>query len=100
MILLTILVFIIILGLLVFVHELGHFIMAKRAGMKVDEFGFGFPPRLWGRKPKGSETTYSINAIPFGGFVKIQGEDGEDREDQKSFGSKKFLPRVGVVVAG
>lgn len=48
MILLAILVFIFILGLLIFVHELGHFVMAKRAGMKVDEFGFGFPPRLFG----------------------------------------------------
>ena len=69
----TALIFIIVLSVIVFVHELGHFVMAKRAGMKVEEFGFGFPPRLWGHKPKNSETTYSINAIPFGGFVKILG---------------------------
>ncbi|HEB01391.1 MAG TPA: RIP metalloprotease RseP, partial [Candidatus Portnoybacteria bacterium] len=58
----TIIVFILILGLLIFVHELGHFIMAKRAGVKVEEFGFGFPPRIFGFK-KG-ETVYSLNLIP------------------------------------
>jgi len=77
MILLAILVFILILGLLVFVHELGHFIMAKRAGMNVQEFGFGFPPRLFGFRR--GETTYSVNWIPLGGFVKITGEDGGDQ---------------------
>src|SRR6185436_13649347 len=98
MILLTILVFIVILGLLVFVHELGHFIMAKRAGMRVDEFGFGFPPRLFGIK-KG-ETTYTINLIPLGGFVKILGEDGSDSEDPRSFGNKSTWQRFSVLVAG
>ena len=98
MILLTILVFIIILGLLVFVHELGHFIMAKRAGMKVEEFGFGFPPRLFGIK-KG-DTTYSINWIPLGGFVKIVGEDGSGLEDPQSFGNKSFWRRFSVLIAG
>jgi len=70
--LLTIIVFILILGLLIFSHELGHFISAKKAGMKVEEFGFGFPPRLFGIK-KG-ETLYSINLFPIGGFVRIFGE--------------------------
>ncbi len=97
MILLTILVFIIVLGILVFVHELGHFIMAKRAGMGVEEFGFGFPPRLFGIK-KG-ETTYSINLIPLGGFVKILGENG-DSADPKAFGSKGFWARFSVLIAG
>lgn len=86
-----------VLSVLVFVHELGHFVMAKRAGMKVEEFGFGFPPRMMGFQ-KG-ETTYSINWIPFGGFVKILGEDGSSA-DPRSFTAKKFLPRVGVIVAG
>ena len=94
MILLTILVFIIILGLLVFVHELGHFVMAKRAGMKVEEFGFGFPPRLFSIKK--AETTYSINLIPLGGFVKIVGEDGTDTTDPQSFGNKSFWRRFSV----
>ena len=94
----TAIIFIIVLGVLVFVHEFGHFIFAKRAGMKVEEFGFGFPPRIWGVK-KG-ETLYSINAIPFGGFVKILGEEGEQRDNPRSFSSKPFGPRLKVIIAG
>ena len=69
----SVILFIIILAVLVFVHELGHFIAAKRSGIRVDEFGIGFPPRLfsWRR----GETLYSFNLIPFGGFVKIFGEN-------------------------
>ncbi len=95
---LTAIIFVIVLGVLIFVHEFGHFIFAKRAGMKVEEFGFGFPPRLWGKK-KG-ETTYSINLIPFGGFVKILGEEGEHRNDPGSFSSKSFGAKLKVIVAG
>ncbi len=95
---LTIAIFIVILGLLVFVHEFGHFIMAKRAGMAVEEFGFGFPPRLFGIKFK--ETLYSINWIPLGGFVKILGEDGQMSDNPLSFGSKSFTQRFLVLVAG
>jgi regulator of sigma E protease len=98
MILLAILVFIIILGLLVFVDELGHFIVAKRAGMKVEEFGFGFPPRMFGIK-KG-DTLYSINWIPLGGFVKILGEDGSDAANPESFGQKPAWQRFLVLIAG
>ena len=58
-----------VLGFLVFVHELGHFLTAKKFGIKVTEFGFGFPPRLYGYKY--GETLYSINWIPIGGFVKM-----------------------------
>jgi len=94
----TAIIFIIVLGILVFVHEFGHFIFAKRAGMKVEEFGFGFPPRLWGVR-KG-ETMYSINAIPFGGFVKILGEEGEQRDNPRSFSSKPAGPRLKVIIAG
>ncbi|MBI3952547.1 MAG: site-2 protease family protein [Candidatus Doudnabacteria bacterium] len=97
MILLTIVIFVIILGLLVFVHELGHFIVAKRAGMKVEEFGFGFPPRMFGLKR--GETIYSINWIPLGGFVKILGENG-DSEDPRSFASKSAGKRFWVLIAG
>ena len=71
----TVIIFIIVLGVLVLVHEFGHFYVAKKAGMKVEEFGFGFPPRMFGIKR--GETIYSINWIPFGGFVKIFGENGE-----------------------
>ncbi len=94
----TALIFIIVLSILVFVHELGHFVMAKRAGMKVEEFGFGFPPRIFGIKRGG--TTYSINWIPFGGFVKIMGEDGDNRNDPQSFGAKSLWSRTGVILAG
>ena len=74
--------------------------MAKRAGMKVDEFGFGFPPRLWGHKPENSETTYSINAIPFGGFVKIQGENETEIHAPGTFGGGTFWQKFSVIVAG
>ncbi|TSC68006.1 MAG: Uncharacterized protein G01um101472_210 [Parcubacteria group bacterium Gr01-1014_72] len=69
----TILLFLAVLAVLVFVHELGHFLAAKISGIRVDEFGLGFPPRLFSFR-KG-ETVYSLNLIPFGGFVKILGED-------------------------
>jgi regulator of sigma E protease len=97
MILLTIVIFIVILGLLVFVHELGHFVAAKKSGMKVDEFGFGFPPRMFGIKRGG--TIYSINWIPLGGFVKIVGENGEV-SDPNSFGHKPAWQRFIVLIAG
>ncbi len=112
---LTILTFIILLGLLVFVHELGHFVTARRNGIRVDEFGFGFPPRLfgvvkneegkwqlvWGSKdvPSG-KTVYSLNWIPLGGFVRIAGEDGHDTSDPESFASKSAWIRVKVLAAG
>lgn len=98
MILLAILVFIFILGLLIFVHEFGHFVMAKRAGMRVEEFGFGFPPRMFGVRR--GETIYSINWIPLGGFVKITGEDGGPNDDPKAFVNKKFWPRFSTLLAG
>ncbi len=154
----TAIIFIIVIGVLVLVHEFGHFVLAKRAGMKVEEFGFGFPPRAlgiqifsdnevdkirtfekitierevieskngetivenitdeikeskgirrnrwhftWGQqKPLSKDRTiYSINWIPFGGFVKILGEDGDTREAH-SFASASFLNRILVLVAG
>src|SRR3989344_4592413 len=94
----TALIFIAVIGVLVVVHEFGHFIVAKRAGMKVEEFGVGFPPRLFGIK-KG-ETTSSISWIRFGGFVKIYGEDGEHRDAPRSFSSKPIGTRLKVIVAG
>jgi regulator of sigma E protease len=75
---LNIIIFIAVLALLVLVHEFGHFLAAKKFKMYVEEFGFGFPPKIKGWK-KG-ETTWSINAIPLGGFVKIAGEEGMDAD--------------------
>lgn len=97
---LSIIIFIVILSVLVILHELGHFIMAKRAGIGVEEFGIGFPPRAWGKKIKG--TIYSLNWLPFGGFVRLVGEDPQDkrREQQNSFYIKTVKRRASVVVAG
>ena len=96
----TILVFIIVLVVLIVVHEFGHFVVAKWAGMRVDEFGLGYPPRLFGYK-KG-ETLYSLNAIPFGGFVKIHGEDGlmGGERDVRAFSAKPRHIQAVVLVAG
>lgn len=93
----TLVAFLVILGLLVFVHELGHFSAAKFLGVKVEEFAFGFPPRLFCKKR--GETRYCINAIPFGGYVKMLGED-EKADSPRSFSAKKARVRLVIVVAG
>lgn len=100
---LSIVIFIITLLVLVILHELGHFIMAKKFGIKVEEFGFGIPPRLWGKKI--GETIYSINWLPFGGFVKLLGEDEVDmitveKEKSRDFRAKSVWQRIAVVIAG
>lgn len=104
---LTILLFIAILSLLVLVHEAGHFFTARHFGCKVEEFGFGLPPRLFGFRRRSREagkseegTIYSLNALPFGGFVKIKGEDGESQLDQDSFAHKKAWQRGVILSAG
>lgn len=82
-------------------HELGHFSAAKKAGIKVEEFGFGMPPRIWGKKV--GETIYSINWIPFGGFVRLFGEDigkAEAKTSKKSFSNKSVRARMIVAVGG
>lgn len=99
----AILTFIVILAILVLVHEFGHFIVAKKSGIKVTEFGLGFPPRLWSIT-KG-ETTYSINAVPFGGFVKIFGENPDEEsisgpENSRSIVNKNPFIQVAVLIAG
>lgn len=111
----TLIVFLLVLGVLVLAHEFGHFFAAKKSGMKVEEFGFGFPPRMfglqrtngkwvwiWGHKEvvDREQTVYSINWIPFGGFVKILGENNEHAEDPRSFINRPFWPRLVTLVAG
>jgi regulator of sigma E protease len=96
-------IFIIVLAILVFVHELGHFLTAKKFEIKVTEFGIGFPPRLW-TKQKG-ETLYSVNAVPFGGYVKIFGEDPDDLslngpESARSITSKPRIVQAAVLFGG
>jgi len=100
MMILTIIVFILILGILIFAHELGHFISAKKAGVRVDEFGFGFPPRIFAVK-KG-ETTYSLNLFPVGGFVKIFGEEMEEKRStsKRAFYNKPAWERAIILFAG
>lgn len=126
----AIIAFIVTLGLLVFVHELGHFIAARRSGMDIEEFGFGFPPRLFGvqkiggkwriasresrvesrenddqailtpHAPRPTPTIYSINWIPLGGFVRIAGEDGEEKTNPRSFSARPRWMRAIVLLAG
>lgn len=94
--------FFIILLVLVIVHEFGHFIAAKWVRMRVDEFAFGFPPRLYSKK-KG-ETTYAINALPLGGYVSIWGENGEPNDEAKhhprAFGNRAKWQQLVVLAAG
>ncbi len=94
----TILLFITILGILILVHESGHFFAAKKSGAKVEEFGIGFPPRVFSIKR--GETVYSLNLFPIGGFVKIFGEDGESKSDPGSFASKSVKTRALIIFAG
>ncbi len=99
--LLSVIIFIITLLVLVLIHELGHFLMAKRFGIKVEEFGFGIPPKVFGKRI--GETIYSINALPLGGFVKLLGEDETDKsvlKNPRSFASQHVYKRILVVVAG
>ncbi|MBN2884508.1 RIP metalloprotease RseP [Patescibacteria group bacterium] len=118
----TVIIFILVLSVLVFVHELGHFFTAIRLGVKADEFGFGFPPRVFGfykdvqgkwrylrgnksldQLPVGQEaasTVYSLNWLPLGGFVRIKGENGEGKQDPDSFAAKSLWRRALILAAG
>lgn len=112
----TIIIFILILGLLVFVHELGHFLTARKFGVRAEEFGFGFPPRIagyykntggkwrfvWGSREveDASDTVYSFNWLPLGGFVKIKGEQGDQKQDGDSFSAQTIWKRIVILAAG
>jgi regulator of sigma E protease len=99
----TAIIFLLVLAVLIFVHELGHFIFAKWNGIRVDEFKIGFGPKIisWGK----GETKYGLNLIPFGGYVKIHGENPDDEsisgvDKDRSFVNKKTWQQVIVLVAG
>ena len=100
----TFILFLVILISLVMIHELGHFLAAKLFKMRVEEFAFGFPPKLFSKKI--GETEYVINLLPIGGYVKISGEsfDEEERkknkEDKKSFHNKSKIAQIIVLMAG
>lgn len=118
----TVLIFIVVLSVLVFAHELGHFWTARKLGVKAEEFGFGFPPRavgfykdvqgkwrhFWGNRtleelPAGQEpadTVYSLNWLPIGGFVRIKGENGEGKQEADSFAAKPLWRRALILAAG
>jgi regulator of sigma E protease len=95
----TIVLFFAILGTLVVIHELGHFVAARLAGVRVLEFGIGFPPRAKVLRSKG-ETLYTLNWLPIGGFVKLEGEDGDHANDPRAFSSKSLPTRLLILVAG
>lgn len=95
---LTILAAIFVFGVLVTVHEFGHFITAKMTGMRVDEFAIGFGPKIY--QQKDGETLYSLRAIPLGGYNKIAGMDPDDPVEPNAFNSKPILARMLVILAG
>lgn len=101
MIFVTIVAFLLIFSLLILIHEFGHFIAAKKSGVKVEEFGFGLPPRIWGIK-KG-ETLYSINWIPFGGFVRmLDAREGgvAAKLSNRSFDKQSLRKQALIICAG
>ena len=96
---LTILACIFVFGVLVTVHEFGHFITAKLTGMRVEEFAIGFGPKIY--QSREGETMYSLRLLPLGGYNKIAGMDPEDPEDpERGFNSKPILSRMLVILAG
>lgn len=100
----TILSFIVVVGVIVFVHELGHFLAAKLCGVRVEVFSLGFPPRLWSRKV--GETEYQIAWVPLGGFVKMSGMSDEsfdadyDPNDPRGFEAQPFIRKFFIITAG
>jgi regulator of sigma E protease len=97
---LSIILSIVVLSILILGHELGHFFAAKKAGVWVEEFGIGLPPRLWGKKL--GDTVYSLNWLPFGGFVRLHGENYEDdiKKPKGAFLNKSKKARALIIIAG
>jgi regulator of sigma E protease len=100
-ILLEVITLIVVIVVLILVHELGHFIVAKLSGMRVDEFGIGYPPRAL-TFGKIGETEYTLNWLPFGGFVRIYGEDGavEEGKSSRAFNTKPRILQALTLIAG
>ncbi len=96
---LSIIITVITFGILILVHEFGHYIVAKKCGIGVNEFSIGMGPTIY--KKQGKETTFYIKALPIGGFVKLEGEDEEaDKDNHKAFGNKTKTQRIAVLLAG
>src|SRR5512143_3691140 len=98
----TLIYFLIVIGILVFVHELGHFIMAKRAGVRVEKFSLGMGPTIPGMSYKKGDTEYVISALPLGGYVKMAGEnpDEEPTGATDEFQSKTVWQRALIAATG
>ena len=96
----TIIAFIVVLGILIFFHELGHFVMAKWIGIRVERFSLGFGPKIIGHTY--GDTEYRISALPFGGYVKMTGENPEEplKGEPWEFGSRSIWERTRVVICG
>src|SRR5688500_5453022 len=101
-------VLLLIIGLVLFIglvviHELGHFIVARRNGVEAEEFGIGFPPRAWSKKIKGKNGkpgfVFSLNWLPIGGFVKLKGESDAATEPG-TLGAAKAWPKAKIMLAG
>ncbi len=93
----TIVIAVLMFGFLIFVHELGHFLTAKKSGVKVHEFAIGMGPAIF--KIQKGETLYALRLLPLGGFVKMEGEDSES-DDPRAFGKKSPLKRIIILAAG
>ena len=98
----TLIYFILILGIIIFIHELGHFLLAKKSGVYVYEFAIGMGPKIFSKKPKNSETVYSLRLVPLGGFCAMAGEDMDDPNvpQEKQLNKKTWLQRFMVIFAG
>src|SRR5262245_32500230 len=97
--LVAVVLFIVVLGGIVLVHELGHYLTAKALNVRVLEFGIGFPPRARVLRNRG-ETLVTLNWLPIGGFVRLEGEDGDNAEDPRSFAAQSLRARLAILVAG
>ena len=95
----AIVLFVVVLGGIVLVHELGHYLTAKAFNVRVLEFGFGFPPRAKVLRARG-ETLWTLNWLPIGGFVRMEGEDGDSAEDPRSFSAQKLRVKLAILVNG
>jgi regulator of sigma E protease len=97
--LVAIVLFIVVLGGIVLIHELGHYLTAKALNVRVLEFGIGFPPRARVLRSKG-ETLWTLNWLPIGGFVRLEGEDGDGADDPRSFAAKPLPAKLAILIAG
>ena len=94
----TVLKVIFLLGFLIFIHEGGHFIVAKLCKIKVKEFAIGFGPTIW--RKQGKETKYALRIIPLGGFVSLEGEEAQFSDEERAFCNASILKRSAIVSAG